>query len=95
MIHKILDVLIFHEYVHCYHIIELQSANVGDGNHSNREGNNHDNCRFHPNNVGFFDNHECGQSLKQVWRQDDFRYSNEKGDGDCGIFFGGIRGGTN
>lgn len=68
MIYELFDVLIFHEYVHCYHISELRSAIVGDGNHSNREGNNHVNHRFHPNNEGFLDNHEHDQFPKQVWR---------------------------
>ena len=43
---------------------EIWSAIVGDGNHSNIEGNNHGNRRFRPNNEGFFENYERDQSPK-------------------------------
>ncbi|GKF21934.1 hypothetical protein Tco_0070572 [Tanacetum coccineum] len=36
---------------------EIRSATGGGGNHANREGNNHGDRRFRPNNDGFFHDH--------------------------------------
>ena len=73
---------------------EIQSAIVGGGNHSNREGNERGNPRFRTNYEGFFDNHKCGHSPKQVLRHDNIGSLDEEGEENHEVFDGGLRGGN-
>nr|GEZ05314.1 transposon Ty3-I Gag-Pol polyprotein [Tanacetum cinerariifolium] len=77
-------------------INELRSAILGDVNHSNREANHHGYRRFCPKNGGSFDNHDCDQSPKQVWRHDDFiKSSNVEENKGYMVLVGGPTGRTN